>query len=189
MCHHPLPIGVCHDLNGLDNKHCQFRDSSGSRGWRQPTLSVRPTCASRCVADLEPVMSRRGDDARTRARRHRAAVALRSQTARAADDPSPADTAGLGLRLRGCAAAGSRSISPRELETQPARAPSAARRPRRRQANFDPARLYDLVAAREAAAAAVDTEVRRLRRLGASWPQLAAALGVSRQAARQRYGP
>jgi len=50
-------------------------------------------------------------------------------------------------------------------------------------------RLEGLVNGREAAAVAVDIEVRRLLRLGASWPQLAVALGVSRQAARQRYGP
>lgn len=46
-----------------------------------------------------------------------------------------------------------------------------------------------LVIAREAAAVSIHAQVRRLRRLGASWPQLAAALGVSRQATRQRYGP
>ena len=51
------------------------------------------------------------------------------------------------------------------------------------------ARLEGLVNEREAAAVAVDAEVRRLRRVGANWPQLAVALGVSRQAARQRYGP
>jgi len=50
-------------------------------------------------------------------------------------------------------------------------------------------RLEELVVEREAAAIAVDAEVRKLRRLGVGWPQLAVALGVSRQAVRQRYGP
>jgi hypothetical protein len=49
--------------------------------------------------------------------------------------------------------------------------------------------LRDLVSAREAAAAAVDAEVRRLRHRGANWPEIANALGVSRQAARQRFLP
>ena len=47
--------------------------------------------------------------------------------------------------------------------------------------------LAELVRARTAAAAAVDDEVRSLRALGVSWPIIATALGVSRQAARQRY--
>lgn len=54
---------------------------------------------------------------------------------------------------------------------------------------LDLTRLEELVNGREAAAVAVDAEVRKQRRLGASWPQLAVVLGVSRQAARQRYGP
>ena len=115
-------------------------------------------------------------------------MALRSQTARAANDQSPAHAAGCGADVP----ANPLSLSvrqPESLADRVAVAPLRTRRARRQKANFDPARLLDLVAAREAAAAAVDTEVRRLRRLGASWPQLAAALGVSRQAARQRYGP
>jgi len=47
--------------------------------------------------------------------------------------------------------------------------------------------LAELVRVRSAAAAAVDDEVRLLRALGVSWPAIATALGVSRQAARQRY--
>ena len=39
----------------------------------------------------------------------------------------------------------------------------------------------------ERAARAVDKEVQRLRRVCANWPAIASALGVSRQAARQRY--
>jgi len=68
-------------------------------------------------------------------------------------------------------------------------APIPTRKPRRRRTDLDLTRLEEVVIAREAATDAVDAEVRRLRRLGASWPQLAVALGVSRQAARQRYGP
>jgi DNA invertase Pin-like site-specific DNA recombinase len=47
--------------------------------------------------------------------------------------------------------------------------------------------LAELVGARTAAAAAVDDEVRSLRARGVSWPIIATALSVSRQAARQRY--
>lgn len=47
--------------------------------------------------------------------------------------------------------------------------------------------LRKLVAQRAAAALAVDREVGRLRLLGAPWPDIAQALGVSRQAARQKY--
>jgi len=47
--------------------------------------------------------------------------------------------------------------------------------------------LAELVSARTAAVAAVDDEVRSLRAQGVSWPTIATALGVSRQAARQRY--
>ena len=47
--------------------------------------------------------------------------------------------------------------------------------------------LRRLVVTRNAAALAVEVEVRRLRRLGAGWPAIAEALGVSRQAARQMY--
>ena len=38
-----------------------------------------------------------------------------------------------------------------------------------------------------AACAAVDAEVKRLRGLGLDWADIGAALGVSRQGARQRY--
>ncbi|MBA2768183.1 MAG: RNA polymerase subunit sigma-70 [Sporichthyaceae bacterium] len=47
--------------------------------------------------------------------------------------------------------------------------------------------LRELVAQREEATVAVDREVNRLRRLGARWPDIAGGLGVSRQAARQKY--
>lgn len=47
--------------------------------------------------------------------------------------------------------------------------------------------LAELVRVRTAAAAAADDEVRSLRAQGVSWPTIATALGVSRQAARQRY--
>jgi hypothetical protein len=47
--------------------------------------------------------------------------------------------------------------------------------------------LRELVVGRNGAAVAVDVEVRRLRQLGAGWPEIAEALGVSRQAAREKY--
>lgn len=48
--------------------------------------------------------------------------------------------------------------------------------------------LVRLVARRAEADAAVAAEVHRLHRAGASWTVIGRALGVSRQAARQRYG-
>lgn len=133
-------------------------------------------------------MSRRGEDARARTRRQRAAVARRSETARfAASEPTT------------WAGAWEPKAPPFQPSTteQPAFAPAVSapatpiptRRPRRRRTGLDLTRLEALVSEREAAAVAVDAEVRRLRRLGVSWPQIAVALGVSRQAARQRYGP
>jgi hypothetical protein len=46
--------------------------------------------------------------------------------------------------------------------------------------------LAELVAARTAAERAVDLEIEHLVSLGVGWPAIAHALGVSRQAARQR---
>jgi len=48
--------------------------------------------------------------------------------------------------------------------------------------------LHALAAARDAAAAAVDAEVNRLRAGGPGWPVIGRALGVTRQAVRQRSG-
>lgn len=47
--------------------------------------------------------------------------------------------------------------------------------------------LDALVSDQRDAEAAVDREVDRLAQLGVSWPLIAEALGVSRQAARQRW--
>ena len=47
--------------------------------------------------------------------------------------------------------------------------------------------LVTLVDQQREAEAAIDREVDRLVRLGVSWPLIADALGVSRQAARQRW--
>jgi hypothetical protein len=49
-------------------------------------------------------------------------------------------------------------------------------------------RLEQLAAARDDPQAAVDLEVIRLRGLGIGWVPIAAALKISRQGARQRYG-
>jgi hypothetical protein len=48
-------------------------------------------------------------------------------------------------------------------------------------------RLEYLVERQREAEAAVDSEVDRLVRVGVSWPLIADALGVTRQAARQRW--
>ena len=50
------------------------------------------------------------------------------------------------------------------------------------------ARLRELADGRDAAEAAVDLEVARLRRMGIGWVPIADALKISRQGARQRYG-
>ena len=47
--------------------------------------------------------------------------------------------------------------------------------------------LRGLVDAARAAGAAVDAEVARLHDAGVGWPAIAAALGITRQGARQRY--
>jgi hypothetical protein len=50
------------------------------------------------------------------------------------------------------------------------------------------ARLVVLVEDRQVAQRAVDAEVAWLRGVGADWATIGRALGVTRQAARQRYG-
>ena len=50
------------------------------------------------------------------------------------------------------------------------------------------AHLVQLADLRLNAAAAVDAEVQRLAEQGVGWGEIGRALGVSRQAARQRYG-
>ena len=110
-------------------------------------------------------MTRRGQDAKARARRHRAAVTIRSQSARRASlvspqAPAPTPTGKTSTRVPPPVAAAIRVAVEQ---------------------------LRELVAQRESASVAVDREVNRLRRLGASWPDVAKALGVSRQAARQKY--
>lgn len=133
-------------------------------------------------------MSRRGNDARARDRRHRAAVALRSQTSanseveRQSNSPSGEQV----QREPGHAPpTTSKSAStPSTWNSIPATPPKRA--PRKR-VDVDVATLRQLVVDRKAAAMAVDVEVQRLRRLGAGWAQIATGLGVSRQAARQRF--
>lgn len=119
-------------------------------------------------------MSRRGNDARARDRRHRAAVALRSQTSLRSDVDRQSDISASDEEL------GEQGHAPPVARTRPRRA-----RPRRVDVDVDP--LRELVVGRNGAAVAVDVEVRRLRQLGAGWPEIAEALGVSRQAAREKY--
>lgn len=121
-------------------------------------------------------MTRRGRAAKVRARRQRAAVAMRSQSARkasvvAAQSPAPTQTTNTApSRHR-------RNPSQRVRTRKP---PPAAIRDAVEQ-------LRELFAQREEVTVAIDREVNRLRRLGAGWPDIAQALGVSRQAARQKY--
>lgn len=130
-------------------------------------------------------MTRRGTDAKARARRQRAAVAIRSQSARRAFVVPPRPPASA------VAETAAPSIPP--ASAAPSRPPRA---PRRRESSGKPLstairdaveQLRVLVAERETATIAVDREVSRLHRLGATWPDIAGALGVSRQAARQKY--
>jgi len=138
-------------------------------------------------------MTRRGQDAKARARRHRATVTIRSRSARkasAAPPPSPAksDTTNTSSRLPPVAATtpNAEGGTPSKASGAPAR-PARPRNPPATAVREAVDQLRQLVAQREAAAVVVDRDVSRLRRLGASWPDIAQALGVSRQAARQKY--
>ena len=137
-------------------------------------------------------MSQRGRDAKARDRRHRAAVAQRAES-----------SARTGLVMAPAAPANDAEAEPvapahsgAETQARPAtvvvpRYPGPrmqkVRRGKQPVMSTELEHLQSLAIAREAAAAAVDAEVRRLRRRGANWPEIASALGVSRQAARQRY--
>lgn len=57
----------------------------------------------------------------------------------------------------------------------------------KRMADADPEDLAELVALREAVDEAIDNAARAVHANGASWTEIGAALGVSRQAARQRW--
>ena len=139
-------------------------------------------------------MSRRGSDAKARDRRHRAAVAQRSESsARSLPAVGPAAPAPE-VCVKPFAAAQPAAASPEKTAVFSAGRGTSPRRqkdhrPRHPVAAAELVDLRDLVSAREAAALAVDSEIRRLRRLGVNWPEIANALGVSRQAARQRYLP
>jgi hypothetical protein len=139
-------------------------------------------------------MSRRGRDAKARERRHRAAVALRSESSATTGLAMASVARASDVEAKPVVATHSAAESPeRPAAVATARAPSPRRQKvHRRQQPVVPSELEhlrDLVSAREAAAAAVDDEVRRLRRRGANWPEIGDALGVSRQAARQRFLP
>ena len=58
----------------------------------------------------------------------------------------------------------------------------------RRIAAGDVERLRDLVALAEEVDHATDTAVAGLRRVGYSWAEIASRLGITRQAAQQRWG-
>jgi hypothetical protein len=58
--------------------------------------------------------------------------------------------------------------------------------PRRPDARLS--RLLELVAERETVERGIEEEILQLRCRGLAWPAIGAALGVSRQAVRQRYG-
>ena len=139
-------------------------------------------------------MSRRGDDAKARDRRHRAAVAQRSESSARTGPTMAAIAPALDVDAQPVVPAHSAAETPMTPAGVATERPPSPRRQkvRRRQqpvVSTDLERLRELVSLREAAAAAVDEAVRRLRRRGANWPEIANALGVSRQAARQRYQP
>jgi anti-sigma regulatory factor (Ser/Thr protein kinase) len=58
----------------------------------------------------------------------------------------------------------------------------------RRMAEADPEDLADLVALRAVVDEAIDNAARAVHASGASWGQIGAAVGTSRQAAQQRWG-
>lgn len=139
-------------------------------------------------------MTRRGQDAKARGRRHRAAVTIRSQSARRASVASPQSPAPTATTITSSwvpPPVATTTVPPEGgTPSRPSSAP--VRRVRTRRPPPDAIRdaverLRGLVAQREAATVAVDREVNRLRGLGTRWPDIAEALGVSRQAARQKY--
>lgn len=139
-------------------------------------------------------MTRRGEDAKARAKRHRAAIANRSQSAsrRTPALPQPPGPAEMGITSSWVPPAVATAVVPPAGRTLSRQSRLPGRRDRTRKPS--PAAIRDaveqlraLVIQREAATVAVDREVNRLRWLGACWPDIAQALGVSRQAARQKY--
>ncbi len=140
-------------------------------------------------------MTNRGRDAKARDRRRRADVALRSRSARAGlEVPPPPAPAKVEANASEIPTSAVPEAFPRA--SRPAASPAVGRMRRRVGREAKPKargvgdlveHLRGLVTDREAATIAVDREVARLRRLGAPWPDIAAALGVSRQAARQKY--
>lgn len=114
-------------------------------------------------------MSRKGRSAaKARAARRRADAAARStSTPLPALDRAPAGPGQPSLAPW---------VPPTRTWTEPVPAP-------------DPCQsLRILVDAARTAGAAVDAEVARLHAAGVGWPAIAAALGITRQGARQRYG-
>ncbi len=111
-------------------------------------------------------------------------------------DAPPASTAPTGIGifgqpLRADGSADERSNSTRVKPTPaggPPQPDAAGRAPRaRRGADVNTAPLAALVGERRIVEEAIGAEVGRLRRRGVDWAAIGRALGVSRQAARQRY--
>jgi hypothetical protein len=113
-------------------------------------------------------MSRRGIDARARDRRHRAAVALRSRSsARGAGQGQPSSPDGERAAEQEQALSAEVGSTKHPTSWGSLRMTRPKRKARRRAVvDLDP--LRQLVVGRDAAAQAVDVEVRRLRRFGAN---------------------
>lgn len=140
-------------------------------------------------------MSRRGRNAKARERRHRAAVALRSQSLSRTDraqSPTQLESAlcadgSRKLKQVPVAQSGVSTASPRTPVGPPVVSRPRPRRQSRNAVRTELETLCELVIARETATNAISAEVQRLRRFGANWAEIGNVLGVSRQAARQKY--
>jgi hypothetical protein len=142
-------------------------------------------------------MSKRGRKSRARDARQRARIAQRTQTVteREIDDLLPPQLSSVDQAQRtGVPTAATEPVSSSSPERRGHESetvstiPRRSVDPRRARPTIDTSRLAELVAARDAAQKSVDDEVGILRRFGADWAAIGRALGVSRQAARQRYG-
>jgi len=144
------------------------------------------------------LVSNRGRKSRMRDARQRARAAQRARTVteREIDDLLPphlgsadrAKPAGMTTAVTEPVSTSSPDGRGVESETVSPTSPRRSVALRLHRPPIDTSRLAELVAARDAAQKSVDDEVGILRRFGADWAAIGRALGVSRQAARQRYG-